>query len=97
MESDASVAIALYLADLLRENALLRAENHSLGAILRSAVQHRETPKGWSATLKHMRVSPEYAAVAGQHNTLITLLEKSATTRDIRQILAQGANLQRVN
>ena len=97
MESDASIAIAHYLSDLLRENARLQAEVHSLGAILRSAVQHREIPKGWSAALKRMRTTLEYRAVAAQHDTLITQLERSAATRDIRQILANRAESRRVN
>ena len=97
MESDASIAIARYLADLLRENARLQAEVHSLGAILRSSVQHREIPKGWSAVLKRMRSTLEYRVVAAQHDSLITQLERSAATRDIRQILGNRADSRRLN
>lgn len=63
MESDSSIELARQLADLLRENARLQAEVHSLGAILRSAVLHREVPKGWSADLKRMRNTPEYQTI----------------------------------
>jgi len=97
MESDASIEIARHLADLLRENARLQAEVHSLGAILRSAVVHREIPKGWSADLKRMRSTPEYRTIAEQHAIAITRLERSATSREVRQILIQSPQSRRLN
>ena len=89
MESDSSVALARQLADLLRENARLQAEVHSLGAILRSAVLHREVPKSWSADLKRIRKAPEYRIIADQYTTVTTQLEKSATSREVSQLLVK--------
>jgi hypothetical protein len=97
MGSDASIEIARRLADLLRENARLQAEVHSLAAILRSAVLHREIPKGWSADLKRMRSTPEYRTVAEQHADVISRLERSASSHEVRQILVQGSQTRPVN
>ena len=97
MESDSSIELGRKLADLLRENARLEAEVHSLGAILRSAVLHREVPKGWSADLKRMRATPEYRIIAEQHATIIARLERSATAREASQILARGTHPRRIN
>jgi hypothetical protein len=84
---DASLAIARHFSDLLRENARLQAEVNALGGILRSAVLHREVPKAWSIALKQMRNTPEYRTVAEQHAEVTARLERSATTREIQQIL----------
>jgi hypothetical protein len=97
VEPDASIEIARQLADLLRENARLQAEVHSLTAILRSAVLHREAPKGWSADLKRMRSTPEYKTIAEQYTAVVARLERSATAREVRQILTQGVQGSRIN
>lgn len=87
MEDDVSIALAHQLADLLRENGRLQAEVHSLGGILSSAVLHREIPKGRSQTLKRMRNTSEYRAIAEQYAQLITRLERSANAREVRGVL----------
>lgn len=97
MELDSSIELARQLADLLRENARLQAEVHSLGAILRSAVLHREVPKGWSADLKRMRTTPEYQTIAEQYARLVIRLERSATSREASQLLAKGIQSRRIN
>ena len=70
---------------------------HSLGAILRSAVLHREVPKGWSADLKRMRSTSEYRTIAEQYAAVTGRLERSATCRELRQILTQDSHSRRTN
>lgn len=97
MEDDTSIALAHQLADLLRENARLQAEVHSLGGILRSAVLHREVPEGWSQILKQMRNTSEYRAIAEQYAQLITRLERSASARELGGALKGTPHSRRVN
>jgi hypothetical protein len=97
MDPDVSIEIARRLAELLKENARLQAEVHSLGAILRSAVLHREVPKGWSADLKRMRSTPEYRTIAEQYAAVTSRLEGSASSQELRQILTQDTHSRRIN
>jgi len=97
IDMDASIDIARRFADLLRENARLQAEVHALGGILRSAVLHREVPKAWSISLKHMRKTAEYRALAEQNAEQIARLERCANTNEIRQIIANQIHPHRLN
>jgi hypothetical protein len=97
IDTDASIAIARRLSELLRENARLQAEVQALGGILRSAVLHREAPKAWSLALKQMRNTPEYRTVAEQYAEQIARLERSANAREIQQILACQGHPCRLN
>lgn len=65
------------LARLLRNSAVMIAENKSLISILAFAAQKDTVPKNWAEDLERLRETPAYRAILEVFEPMIAQIEKS--------------------
>ncbi len=86
------------LLQLLRAYTQLQAEYSSLASILTYVETQGHLPtEGWLATLKEMRLTPEYRRISEQYESLFLRAEQSLDVNEAEQLIATMPSAQILN